>query len=152
MSVLPIEQLVRVLLSTGAIRKSLLLLGLTAAPRARRATPRPKHRKAAQGIVTRSLSMTDWTAQTRQNKISVTPYIDDDTTSAGFMSPREPAVWMGDYGYVIVMPARDRHAPRRMRAPCPCITRTSRANVSRKQIQGAPRRTSIRLQPPPWPA
>jgi predicted alpha-1,2-mannosidase len=48
--------------------------------------------------------MTDWTPQTRQNKISVTSYKYEDTTISGFIGTHQPAIWMGDYGYVTVMP------------------------------------------------
>jgi putative alpha-1,2-mannosidase len=52
--------------------------------------------------------MTDWTPQTRQNKISVTSYQYGDTTISGFMGTHQPAIWMGDYGYVTLMPEVDR--------------------------------------------
>lgn len=48
--------------------------------------------------------MTDWTAQTRQNRVSVTSYNYDDQTISGFIGTHQPAIWMGDYGYVVVMP------------------------------------------------
>jgi predicted alpha-1,2-mannosidase len=48
--------------------------------------------------------MTDWTPQTRQNKISVVSYNYDDKTISGFMGTHQPAIWMGDYGYVTLMP------------------------------------------------
>jgi predicted alpha-1,2-mannosidase len=51
--------------------------------------------------------MTDWTAQTRQNRLSVVSYKDDDTTISGFMGTHQPAIWMGDYGYVTLMPEVD---------------------------------------------
>src|SRR3954463_12190931 len=49
-------------------------------------------------------AMTSWTPQTRQNKISITSYEYDDTTISGFMGTHQPAIWMGDYGYITVMP------------------------------------------------
>lgn len=49
-------------------------------------------------------AMTDWTAQTRQNKISVVSYQYQDTTISGFIGTHQPAIWMGDYGYVTLMP------------------------------------------------
>lgn len=55
-------------------------------------------------FVTPPFGMTNWTAQTRQNKISVTSYNYDDTTISGFMGTHQPAIWMGDYGYVTLMP------------------------------------------------
>ena len=51
--------------------------------------------------------MTDWTAQTRQNKLSVVSYKYDDTKISGFMGTHQPAIWMGDYGYVTLMPEVD---------------------------------------------
>lgn len=55
-------------------------------------------------FVTSPFGMTDWTPQTRQNKISVTSYNYDDPTISGFIGTHQPAIWMGDYGYVTVMP------------------------------------------------
>ena len=49
-------------------------------------------------------AMTDWTAQTRQNKISITSYNYDDQAISGFIGTHQPAIWMGDYGYVTIMP------------------------------------------------
>jgi predicted alpha-1,2-mannosidase len=51
--------------------------------------------------------MTDWTAQTRQNRLSIVSYKDDDKTISGFMGTHQPAIWMGDYGYVTLMPEVD---------------------------------------------
>ena len=55
-------------------------------------------------VVTPPFGMTNWTAQTRQNKISIVSYNYDDTTISGFIGTHQPAIWMGDYGYVTVMP------------------------------------------------
>src|SRR5438309_4000024 len=55
-------------------------------------------------FVTAPFGMTSWTAQTRQNKISVTSYNYDDGNISGFIGTHQPAIWMGDYGYVTVMP------------------------------------------------
>jgi predicted alpha-1,2-mannosidase len=55
-------------------------------------------------FVTAPFGMTDWTPQTRQNKISVTSYNFDDTSISGFIGTHQPAIWMGDYGYVTVIP------------------------------------------------
>lgn len=55
-------------------------------------------------VVTPPFGMTNWTAQTRQNKISIVSYNYDDTTVSGFIGTHQPAIWMGDYGYVTVMP------------------------------------------------
>src|SRR3569833_1935083 len=55
-------------------------------------------------FVTPPFGMTDWTPQTRQNKISVTSYNYDDPTISGFIGTHQPAIWMGDYGYVTIVP------------------------------------------------
>jgi predicted alpha-1,2-mannosidase len=48
--------------------------------------------------------MTHWTAMTRENKISACPYNYKDATIRGFLGTHQPAIWMGDYGYVSLMP------------------------------------------------
>ncbi|HJQ35413.1 MAG TPA: GH92 family glycosyl hydrolase [Pyrinomonadaceae bacterium] len=48
--------------------------------------------------------MTHWTAQTRQNKISVYSYNYKDDSIQGFIGTHQPAIWMGDYGQVSLMP------------------------------------------------
>ena len=55
-------------------------------------------------FVTPPFGMTDWTAQTRQNKLGGVSYKYEDTTISGFMGTHQPAIWMGDYGYVTLMP------------------------------------------------
>ena len=55
-------------------------------------------------FVTTPFGMTNWTAQTRQNRISVTSYAYEDTCIEGFIGTHQPAIWMGDYGYVTLMP------------------------------------------------
>ncbi len=55
-------------------------------------------------FVSPPFAMTNWTPQTRQNKISVTSYNYDDPTISGFIGTHQPAIWMGDYGYVTLMP------------------------------------------------
>jgi predicted alpha-1,2-mannosidase len=55
-------------------------------------------------FVTPPFGMTDWTPQTRQNKISVVSYNYDDPTISGFIGTHQPAIWMGDYGYVTIIP------------------------------------------------
>lgn len=54
--------------------------------------------------VTVPFGMTHWTAQTRENKISVYSYNYKDTTIRGFIGTHQPAIWMGDYGQVSLMP------------------------------------------------
>ena len=51
--------------------------------------------------------MTDWTAQTRQNKLGTVSYKYEDAKISGFMGTHQPAIWMGDYGYVTLMPEVD---------------------------------------------
>jgi len=55
-------------------------------------------------LVTTPFGMTSWTAQTRQNRISVSSYAFEDSTISGFIGTHQPAIWMGDYGYVTLMP------------------------------------------------
>jgi predicted alpha-1,2-mannosidase len=55
--------------------------------------------------VARPFGMTHWTAMTRENKISACPYNYSDTTIEGFLGTHQPAIWMGDYGYVSLMPS-----------------------------------------------
>jgi len=55
-------------------------------------------------LVTTPFGMTNWTAQTRQDRISVTSYNDADTHIQGFIGTHQAAIWMGDYGYVTLMP------------------------------------------------
>src|SRR5579871_4041403 len=55
-------------------------------------------------FVTPPFGMTNWTPQTRQNKISITSYNYDDATISGFIGTHQPAIWMGDYGYVTIIP------------------------------------------------
>ncbi|MGB5498372.1 MAG: GH92 family glycosyl hydrolase [Maribacter sp.] len=49
-------------------------------------------------------AMTNFVVQTRENKISEMPYVYEDNHIKGFMATHQPTVWMGDYGYVSVMP------------------------------------------------
>src|SRR5271154_3295601 len=55
-------------------------------------------------FVTPPFGMTDWTPQTRQNKVSGVSYKYEDTYIQGFIGTHQPAIWMGDYGYVTLMP------------------------------------------------
>ena len=56
------------------------------------------------GVAT-PFGMTHWTAMTRENKISVYSYNYADKTIQGFLGTHQPAIWMGDYGYVSLMPS-----------------------------------------------
>ncbi len=58
-------------------------------------------------FVTTPFGTTNWTAQTRQNSISVSSYAFEDTTISGFIGTHQPAIWMGDYGYVTLIPEVD---------------------------------------------
>ncbi|WP_020671821.1 GH92 family glycosyl hydrolase [Amycolatopsis nigrescens] len=49
-------------------------------------------------------AMTRWSPMTRQNWVSRLPYHHDDTAISGFIGTHQPAIWMGDYGYVTGMP------------------------------------------------
>jgi len=55
-------------------------------------------------FVTTPFGMTNWTAQTRQNRISVSSYAYEDAYIQGFIGTHQPAIWMGDYGYLTLMP------------------------------------------------
>ncbi|KZV62243.1 glycoside hydrolase family 92 protein [Peniophora sp. CONT] len=49
-------------------------------------------------------AMTRWTAQTRENFVSMTPYNVSDTHIHGFQGTHQPAIWMGESGQVVVVP------------------------------------------------
>lgn len=55
-------------------------------------------------FVTTPFGMTNWTAQTRQNKLSVVSYNYGDTSISGFIGTHQAAIWMGDFGYLTLMP------------------------------------------------
>ncbi len=55
-------------------------------------------------LVGRPFAMTNFMLQTHENKMSRMPYIYEDSTVIGFIATHQPTVWMGDYGYVSVMP------------------------------------------------
>lgn len=54
--------------------------------------------------VSTPFGMTQWSAVTRRNGISRTMYHNRDTTLIGFMATHQPAIWMGDYGYMTLQP------------------------------------------------
>jgi len=54
--------------------------------------------------VTMPFGMTQWTAMTKPNSVGSVPYGYADTTIMGFVGTRQPAIWMGDYGSVDLMP------------------------------------------------
>ncbi|ARN56149.1 GH92 family glycosyl hydrolase [Sedimentisphaera salicampi] len=49
-------------------------------------------------------AMTNFVPQTCQNRIGRMPYVYEDDKIIGFLATHQPTVWMGDYGYVSVMP------------------------------------------------
>src|SRR5438105_8936827 len=58
-------------------------------------------------FVTTTFGMINLPAQTRENRISVSSYAYEDDTIAGFIGTHQPAIWMGDYGYVTLTPEVD---------------------------------------------
>ncbi len=50
-------------------------------------------------------AMTQWVAMTRENFISNNPYNYRDTTIIGFLGTHQPAIWMGDYGFISILPS-----------------------------------------------
>lgn len=55
-------------------------------------------------LVSVPFGMTNFTPQTRENRIGDISYMYRDTKFKGFFATHQPAIWMGDYGYVNVMP------------------------------------------------
>lgn len=51
--------------------------------------------------------MTKWCAATRQNMISKTMYHYDDSLLIGYMGTHQPVIWMGDYGFLTLLPQVD---------------------------------------------
>jgi len=49
-------------------------------------------------------AMTNFMAQTRENKMGTMAYVYDDSNIMGLMATHQPTVWMGDYGYMSLMP------------------------------------------------
>jgi predicted alpha-1,2-mannosidase len=54
--------------------------------------------------VGRPYAMTNFLAQTGESKMGRTSYVYEDKKIMGFLASHQPTVWMGDYGYVSVMP------------------------------------------------
>lgn len=44
---------------------------------------------------------------TRVNRVSVVPYAYEDSNIIGFMGTHQPVIWMGDFGYISLMPGVD---------------------------------------------
>jgi predicted alpha-1,2-mannosidase len=49
-------------------------------------------------------AMTNFVAQTGESKMSRMNYFYEDSSIIGFLASHQPTVWMGDYGYVSIMP------------------------------------------------
>ncbi|MDB5231797.1 MAG: glycosyl hydrolase family 92 [Chitinophagaceae bacterium] len=49
-------------------------------------------------------AMTNFVAQTGESRMNRMNYFYEDNTIIGFLASHQPTVWMGDYGYVSVMP------------------------------------------------
>jgi predicted alpha-1,2-mannosidase len=94
-------------------------------------------------FVSPPFAMTDWTPQTRQNKISVTSYNYDDPTISGFIGTHQPAIWMGDYGYVTLMPETGvlRTAPADRKLPYRHSTETARPDYYAVSLETGKGRT-----------
>lgn len=48
-----------------------------------------------------------WTPMTRRNDVSCLSYNASDSLLLGFIGSRQPAIWMGDWGQVSIMPQKD---------------------------------------------
>lgn len=55
-------------------------------------------------FVTTPHGMTDWTPATQENFISQLPFRYEQNKIIGFMGSHQPTIWMGDYGYITIMP------------------------------------------------
>ncbi len=55
-------------------------------------------------LVEPPFAMTGWIPQTRQNRLAVLSYEWHDSSIIGFMGTHQPAMWMGDFGYVTLVP------------------------------------------------
>ena len=70
-------------------------------------------------FVTTPFGTTNWTAQTRENSISVSSYAFEDRAISGFIGTHQPAIWMGDYGYVTLVPEVDSIKPQQQARALP---------------------------------
>ncbi len=84
-------------------------------------------------LVTTPFGMTNWTAQTRQNRISVSSYNYDDRHIQGFIGTHQAAIWMGDYGYVTLIPELDaiKYAPEARALPLRARMKSRRRTTTR---------------------
>ncbi|MDR0505039.1 MAG: hypothetical protein LBG70_04445, partial [Bifidobacteriaceae bacterium] len=62
--------------------------------------------------VTPPFAMTKWTPQTRENSVSRAAYHYNDTKIGGFLGSHQPAIWMGEWGQVSLMPGVGSVKPR----------------------------------------
>jgi len=91
-------------------------------------------------FVGRPFAMTNFLPQTRENKMGTMAYVYDDTEISGFLASHQPTVWMGDYGYVSVMPQTGgdiRTLPSQRKLP-----------FSHKDEKATPYRYTVSLQTP----
>src|SRR3954464_8667660 len=75
-------------------------------------------------------AMTNFVPQTGESKMSRMNHVYEDSSIIGFLASHQPTVWLGDYGYVSVMPQtgslkvlpRERalrhHRPNEISTPC----------------------------------
>ncbi len=54
--------------------------------------------------VTTPHGMTNWTPATQENFISQLPFRYEQNKIIGFMGSHQPTIWMGDYGYLTILP------------------------------------------------
>lgn len=57
--------------------------------------------------ITEPFGMTQWSAMTRVNGVSRACYHHNDKKVIGFIGTHQPAIWMGDYGFMSLMPQID---------------------------------------------
>ncbi len=70
-------------------------------------------------LVQPPFAMTSWTAQTRENSVSVASYNYADTNISGFIGTHQPSIWAGDFGYVTLMPGVDEVKPAKAKRQLP---------------------------------
>ena len=96
--------------------------------------------------VARPFGMTHWVAATRANGISRLPYWYLDTSIEGFLGTHQPAPWMGDYGYVKIMPGIGEVRPGRS---LPFRHEAESAEAHRYTVTWTPRREPCAPVNPP---
>jgi putative alpha-1,2-mannosidase len=68
----------------------------------------------------------------------VSSYAYEDDAISGFIGTHQPAIWMGDYGYVTLMPEVGRSAERRVSAPALLARRRDRHALLLRGQDGRP--------------